>query len=146
MESHDIGSEGLMAAKKKTAVAAKTSCEQFMEDNGEIISGFTVTITGKEIATLRVKACRGTVRILTFFQKDPRGAARRLPIADTPGITDEFVDISRQALSNVLPGQNYVLTWVVDSPVDDWQLVSEFSLDGTVHYRHLKKFRPGVLN
>lgn len=135
-----------MAAKKKAADSTKTSCERFLEENPEILSGFTVTITGTEVANLRVKACRGTVRILTFFQKDPPSAGPRLPVSDTPGVVDEFVDISLQALANVLPGQNYVLTWVIDSPVDDWQLVSEFSLDGTVHYRHLKKFRPGVLN
>lgn len=134
-------------AKKKSATPDKTSCEAYIEENREVLSGFSITISGKENAVLRVKACRGTLRILTFFERDrPGNTQKPAPIADTPNVRDEFVEISLQALSSVEAGQKYVLTWVVDSSVDDWQLVSELILDGTVHYRHLKKNRPGVIN
>ncbi|HZF14642.1 MAG TPA: hypothetical protein VE046_01740 [Steroidobacteraceae bacterium] len=135
-----------MAGSKKNANTGKTSCERFIEENPEILGGFTVTIVGDEDIKLRVKACRGTLRILTFFERDKSTGGARTPIADTPGVTDQWVDISLHALNSVQPGQNYVLTWVIDSPVDDWQLVSEFSLNGTVHYRHLKRNRLGVIN
>lgn len=135
----------MAAAKKKTAAAGGiTTCEQYILDNPEVLGGFSLTITGQEQATLRVRACRGPVRILTFLDR-VAGGARRL-IADSQGVTDVWRPISLQAFATLAPGQDHVLTWVIDGPADDWQLVSELTLDDTVHYRHLKKRRPGVMN
>lgn len=128
-------------------MAKKTGCETYIEENPEVLSGFSITINGDEAAKLRVKACRATLRIVTFFERDrPGGGMPKTPIADTPNVRDEWVEISLQILNSAEPGQKYVLSWVVDSPSDDWQLVSELILDGTVHYRHLKRTRPGIIN
>jgi len=133
-------------AKKTSASKTKTGCERYIEQHPEVLSGFTITVTGQENALLRVKACKATLRILTFLERDRASGGPRVPIADTPSVTDEWVEISLQALNSVEPGQSYVLTWVIDSPSDEWQLVSELVLDGTVHYRHLKRNRPGIIN
>jgi len=93
---------------------------------------------------LRVRSCRGPVRILTFIDRE-NGGAQRL-IADTPDVGGDFKEISLQAFSTLIPGQTYVLTWVMDGPADDWQVISELTLDGSVHFRHLKKRRAGVMN
>lgn len=135
------------SSKKKQSAAKQTECETYIEAHPEVLGGFSITISGAEAAILRVKACKATLRILTFFERDrPGGVGTRAPIADTPSVRDEWVEISLQAMNSVEPGQKYVLTWVVDSPSDEWQLVSELILDGTVHYRHLKRFRPGIVN
>jgi hypothetical protein len=122
----------------------ETLCERFIKDNGEVISGFTLTITGREQGNLKVRACRGPVRVLVVLDREI-GGARRV-VADATDVTDLGLDISLQVFTSLAPGQNYVLTWVIDGPADDWQLVSELALDGTVHYRHLKRRRPGVMN
>ena len=132
--------------KAKTAAAAMqpTVCEQYVADNPEVLSGFTLAITGSELAVLRVRACRGPVRVLVKIDRAAGGAQRT--IADATDITDGWRDISLQVFGTLTRGQAYVLVWVVDGPADDWQLVSELTLDGTVHYRHLKKKRPGIMN
>jgi hypothetical protein len=121
-----------------------TMCEQFVKDNPEVLSGFTLTITGQEQGALRVRSCRGPVRVLTIIDRENGGQQRTL--ADTPDVAGDPRDISLQALSTLVPGQTYILMWVMDGPADDWQVVSELMLDGSVHYRHLKKRRPGVMN
>jgi hypothetical protein len=121
-----------------------TMCEQFIKDNPEVLAGFSLTITGREQALLRVRSCRGPVRILAFIDRE-NGQAQRL-IADAPDVGSDWREISLQAFSTLIAGQNYVLTWVMDGPADDWQVVSELTMDGTVHYRHLKKRRAGVMN
>jgi hypothetical protein len=131
-------------ATKTAATTGSTACEQYIKANPEILSGFSLTITGKEQAMLRVSSCRGPVRILTYLD-DEGGGAQRL-IADTQNVTGAWREISLQAFASLTPGKNYVLTWVIDGPADDWQLVSEVTLDATVHYRHLKKRRPDVMN
>jgi hypothetical protein len=138
--------ESGMPRAKKQASATKTPCEIYIEEHPEVLSGFSITISGAEVAVLRVKACRATLRILTFLERDKPGGCPRVPIADTSNVRDEWIEISLQAINSVEADQKYVLTWVVDSPSTDWQLVSELILDGTVHYRHLKKTRPGVIN
>jgi hypothetical protein len=136
-----------MATAKKQGAAKKTECETYIETHPEVLGGFSITISGNEAAKLRVKACKATLRILTFFERDrPGGVGTRTPIADTPNVRDEWVEISLQSMNSVEASQKYVLTWVIDSPSNDWQLVSELVLDGTVHYRHLKRFRPGIVN
>lgn len=131
----------------KTNIAAAstpTVCERHVTDNPEVLSGFTLTITGAELAVLRVSACRGPVRVLVKIDREGGGAQRT--IADATNVTDVWRDISLQIFGTLDRGRSYVLAWVVDGPADDWQLVSELTLDGTVHYRHLKKHRPGVMN
>jgi hypothetical protein len=135
-----------MPRTKKRGTATKTPCEIYIQEHPEVLSGFSITVSGKEVAVLRVKACRATLRILTFLERDTPGGCPRVPIADTPDVRDEWIDISLQAINSVEADHKYVLTWVVDSPSADWELVSELILDGTVHYRHLKKTRPGVIN
>lgn len=135
-----------MAKAKKAGAARKTTCETYIEANPEVLGGFSITISGKENAVLRVKACKATLRILTFFERDRPGGGSRTPISDTPNVRDQWTEISLQAMNNVEAGQKYVLTWVIDPSNDEWQLISELILDGTVHYRHLKKHRPGVVN
>src|SRR5262249_17520179 len=121
-----------------------TLCEQYIIDNPEVLSGFVLTITGKELANLRVRACRGPLNILVFLDREGGGAQQL--IADAKDVDDQWREISLQRFATLTPGQGYVLTWVINGPSDDWQLVSEVTLDGTVHYRHLKKRRPGVMN
>lgn len=132
--------------KAKTAAATKlpTICEQYVIENPEVLGGFTLTITGNELATLRVRACRGPVRVLVKTDREGGGAQRT--VADAPNVDDEWRDISLQVFNTLQRGQAYVLVWVIDGPADDWQVVSELTLDGTVHYRHLKKNRPGTMN
>lgn len=125
-------------------MAGLTLCEKYIVDNPEVLSGFTLTIAGSELANLRVRSCRGPVDVRVILDRETGGAPRL--IADSPGVIDASRDISLQAFGSLAPGQNYVLTWVIDGPAADWQVISELSLDGTVHYRHLKKRRPGVIN
>jgi hypothetical protein len=132
------------SAAAAPAEAAPTQCELYIKENAEVLGGFSLTITGRELAVLRVRSCRGPVRILTFIDREGGGAQRQ--IADSPDITDQWRSISLQAFATLVPGQNYVLTWVIDGPADDWQVVSELLLDDTIHYRHLKKQRVGVMN
>ena len=133
-----------MPRAKSAAVAAPTVCELYIKEHAEVLGGFSITITGQELAMLRVRSCRGPVRILTFIDREGGGAQRL--VADSPDITDQWRSISLQVFATLVPGQNYVLTWVIDGPADDWQVVSELLLDDTIHYRHLKKQRVGVMN
>jgi hypothetical protein len=126
------------------AIAGLTLCERYIVDNPEVLSGFSLTIDGSESANLRVSSCRGPVRVRVTLDRETGGAPRL--IADASEVTDVWRDISLQAFASLAPGQNYVLIWVIDGPADDWQVVSELSLNQTVHYRHLKKHRPGVIN
>jgi hypothetical protein len=131
-------------AAADTVVPVSTQCELYIKENAEVLGGFSITITGSELALLRVRSCRGPVRIMTFIDREGGGAQRL--VADSPDVTDQWRSISLQVFATLVPGQNYVLTWVIDGPADDWQVISELLLDDTIHYRHLKKQRVGVMN
>jgi hypothetical protein len=139
---NDLGIDAM--PKAKTATTTLTVCEQYVRDNPEVLSGFTLNITGGELANLRVRACRGPVRVLVKIDREGGGAQRT--VADATNVTDQWRDIALQMFASLDAGKNYLLTWVIDGPADDWQVVSELTLDRTVHYRHLKKRRSGVMN